>query len=180
MATVSLVFDSNAQSAVEEAEFPQAGGQDVEAEFGGLGENVGVRLECHRRSAPHGVSPLLEWRLRLATPVPLGVHVAFAVDFQFQVLRYGVDDRNADPVQPTGYLVAVLAELCPGVQLGQHDFRRGDALRGMDADRDAAAVVLHGNRVVGMDDDLDVGAKTRHGLVHAVVNDLVHKVMQPL
>ena len=179
-AAIALIFDGDAQPAIEEAEFPQASGQDVETEFGGLGKNLGVRLEGHRGADPRRAGALLEWRLRFAAAVPLGVHVALAVDFQLQVLRHGVDHRDADPVQPAGYLVAVLAELRPGVQLGQHDLGGGNALRGMNSHRDAAPIVLHGNRVVGMDKHLDVGAETRHGLVHAVVDDLVHEMVQPL
>jgi hypothetical protein len=43
---------------------------------------------------------------------------------------------------------------------------------------DSAAVIDHGYAVIDVNDNVDVLAKTGHGLVHAVVHDLVDKVVQ--
>ena len=47
-----------------------------------------------------------------------------------------------------------------------------------DADRDAAAVVDDGDRVVGVDGDVDAGAVAGEGFVDRVVDDLVDEVVE--
>ena len=46
-------------------------------------------------------------------------------------------------------------------------------------DRDAGAVVEHGDGVAGMDRDVDLVRAASHGLVDRVIDHLVNKVMQP-
>ena len=57
--------------------------------------------------------------------VPVGeldlVLLAIAPDAQQKFDRQGVDDRNADTMQATRHLVAVLVELTAGVELGHDD-----------------------------------------------------------
>ena len=45
-------------------------------------------------------------------------------------------------------------------------------------DRNAAAVVHNGDGVVGMHRDLDGGAEAGHGLVHRIVHDFPHQMVQ--
>ena len=81
-------------------------------------------------------------------------------------------------MQAAGDLVAVAAELAAGVQLRQHDLERRHA-RALDlVDRDAAAAVAHGDRVVGVDRDLDRVVVARERLVDGVVDDLLDEVME--
>ena len=49
---------------------------------------------------------------------------------------------------------------------------------GVDAHRNAAAIVAHGHLAVFVDDDLDAVAVAGQRLVDAVVDDLVDQVMQ--
>jgi hypothetical protein len=80
-------------------------------------------------------------------------------------------------VQTARDLVAVVVELAAGVQHGQHDFgRRLAAL--VHVDRNAAAVVDDGDRVVDVDRDVDLIAEAGERLVDRVVDDLVDEVMQ--
>ena len=81
-------------------------------------------------------------------------------------------------MQTARNLVAVAAELAACVQDGQHDLERRNAHLGMDADRDAAAVVIDPDDVVLFDGHLDVGAVARERLVDRVVDDLVHQMVQ--
>ena len=91
-----------------------------------------------------------------------------------------VDDRDAHAVQAARHLVAAAAELAAGVQHGQHDLgRRGLAVLGVTADRDAPAVVDDLAAAVGQQRDVDAGAVAGHGLVDRVVDDLVDEVVQP-
>jgi hypothetical protein len=74
-------------------------------------------------------------------------------------------------------LVAVVVELASGVQHREDDFGRGLAAF-MEVDRDAAAVVDHGDGVVDVDCDVDLVAVPGQGLVDRVVDNLVDEVMQ--
>ena len=53
-------------------------------------------------------------------------------------------------------------------------------MRRMDADRDAAPVIHHGDAAVGMDGDLDPVADARQGFVDGVIDHFVDEVMQGL
>ena len=122
---------------------------------------------------------LHEVALRLAALVVLGPLEAVAVDLQVEALRKRVHDRDADAVEAAGDLVSpALAELAAGVEDGQDDFGRGALLLGVLVDRDAAAVVDDGDRLVGVDRDLDVVAVAGERLVDRVVDDLVDEVVQ--
>ena len=48
----------------------------------------------------------------------------------------------------------------------------------MNTHRYSPAVVDHGHAVVIVDDDINLAAVTRHGLIDAVVHDLVNQVVQ--
>ena len=103
---------------------------------------------------------------------------AIALDLHDELARERVDDGDTDSVETARHLVRLVVELTAGVQDGEHDLKRGDLLLGMEADGDAAAVVLDGNRVVGVHGDLDLRAEARHCLVDGVVHDLPHEVVQ--
>ena len=115
---------------------------------------------------------------RRAALVALLVDLAVAPDLELERLRQRVDDRDADAVQAARDLVAVVVELAAGVQHGQHDFGGRLAAR-VPVDRDAAAVVDDGDRVVDVDRDVDLIAEAGQRLVDRVVDDLVDEVMQP-
>ena len=96
-----------------------------------------------------------------------------------KLLGKRVDDRNADAVEAARDLVApALAELAARVKDGEDHLGRGALLLGMLVDRDATAVVDHGDRLVGVDRDLDVVAVAGQRLVDGVVDDLVDDVME--
>ena len=122
---------------------------------------------------------LLQVAERLAALVGLGPDEAVAPDLDVEALGQRVDDRDADAVQAAGDLVAAaVAELAAGVQHGQHDLDRRALLLLHDRDRDAAAVVGDGDRVVGVDRDRDVVAVAGQRLVDRVVDNLVDEVVQ--
>src|SRR5690606_12522160 len=97
---------------------------------------------------------------------------------QLEALGERVDDGRADAVQAAGDLVAAATELAAGMQDREHDLSGAAAelVVLLDVDRDAAAVVAHGDRVVGMDEDLDRVAVAGERLVDRVVDDLPHEV----
>ena len=81
-------------------------------------------------------------------------------------------------MQAAGDLVAAAAELAAGVQDGQHDRHRGDALDRVDVDRDAAAVVDDLDAAVLQDRHDDAVAVAGQRLVDGVVDDLPDQVVQ--
>ena len=87
---------------------------------------------------------------------PVIVHQLLAQppDADFHPLGQRVHAAYADAVESAGDLVApAVAELAAGVQHGQYDFDRRPLLLGHDRDRDAPAIVNHGDGIVGMDRD---------------------------
>lgn len=164
-----------------------------------VGEDLFVGQEVHFGAALVGGARRAQWRhldhlavrrlgllqqtvLRDAAREIHVVHLAVTAHRQLQPFRQAVHARHAHAVQAARHLVAVLVELAAGVQLG-HDDLGGAALRlvlvvELDAGRDAAAVVDHGDRVVGVDGDVDLGAMPRQRFVDGVVQHLEHEVVQ--
>ena len=81
-------------------------------------------------------------------------------------------------MQAARHLVGILVEFSARMQLGHDDFGRGNAFALVDVDRNAAAIVAHGDRAVGVEHDLHRGGVTGKRLVDGVVDDLVDHVMQ--
>ena len=80
-------------------------------------------------------------------------------------------------MQATGHLVGGIFELAARMQNGEHHFSRGPTIRHR-IDRDAAAVVDDGDRVIDVDRDVDLVAKAGERFVDRVVDDLVDEMME--
>ena len=131
-----------------------------------------------RRASVVGVAHDLDRARRVAALELLAVRLAVAAHVGDEALGERVHDRHADAVQAAGDLVAVAAELSAGVELREDDGQRGLALTLDDADRDAGAPVLDGDRVVGVERHLDALVPAGEGLVDGVVDDLVDEVVE--
>ena len=173
---VALVVDRDRHAAVQEGQLAQPLGQRVEAELGGL-EDLRIRLEGDLGAAFLGRTGDRELGLRIAALVRLRVHLLVAPDLEIEGLRERVYDRDADPVQSAGHLVAVVVELAAGMKHGQRDFGRR-LTAAVAIDRDAAAVVDHRDRLVDMDRDVDLIAIAGQRLVYRVVDDFVDEMVQ--
>ncbi len=181
----ALVADGDANALVEERHLAEAGAQGVKIEIAGfkdagLGRFVGlhVRPELHRGARAVGLAHDLQVVQHLAALVFLLVHLAVLIDVHLQVARQRVHDRRAHAVQAAGNLVAAAAELAARVQHRQAHLDRGAADLGMNADREAAAVVLYGYAAVGAQPHVYIFAIARQRLVHGVVHDLIHQMVQ--
>jgi hypothetical protein len=82
-------------------------------------------------------------------------------------------------VQAAGHGVTTAAELSAGVQDRHDDLERGLALGRVHRDRDASTVVGDTHTAVGQEADVDLRGVARQGLVHSVIHNLVHKVVEP-
>ena len=120
-------------------------------------ENFRVRLEAHLGAAAVvDLAELLQAGLRLSAHVGLTVELAATRDLDLHALRQRVRNRYADAMQAAGGAVDLRVEFAARVQRGHDHFERGLVLElRMRVDRDAAAVVGHGDEAVGFELDLD-------------------------
>ena len=125
-----------------------------------------------------GGADLVQVFLRDAALVALAVDLAAQLDLEVELVGERVHARDADAVQTARDLVGLVVELAARVQRRQHDLGRGPAELRVRVDRDAAAVVVDGDRVVAVDRDSDRVAEAGDGLVDRVVDDLVDQVVQ--
>ena len=175
-----LVEQGDGQALVEERRLLEPGPDRLEVEVHGL-EDVGVGPEGDRRPGLVRVVERLVLRQRAAGDTVVEghpEHVAHLADLDVEPAGEGVDHGGADTVQPAGHLVAAAAELPAGVQLREHQLDGGDVLAVALAGGDAAAVVDDGHAAVGAQRHVDAVGVAGEGLVHRVVDDLPHEVVQ--
>ena len=122
-----------------------------------------VRLERDLRAGPVDSPMAASGALRHAAVVLLEPDLALALDLESQRFGDGVHGAHADAVQTGAHLVARVIELAAGVEHGHHDLGGADAALGHDADRNAAPVVLDGDRAVEVDGHVDVRGSGRRG-----------------
>ena len=178
---LTLVGEGDLDAFAQERELAQSLGDRLEPELEGLDEDLGVGPELHARARLGGRLAFRELAQGLAALVGLAPREPVARDLDLEPRRQGVDDGDADAVQPAGDLVAATAELAAGVEHREHDLDgRPAVLRPRDRlDGDAAPVVVDAHRAVGVDRDEDLVGEAGHGLVDRVVHDLVHQVVEP-
>ena len=176
---VALVDQLDLGAVVEERQFADALGEDVEVIFDVV-EGLGGRHEMDFGAAPVARTHDGQRRHGDAAPEFHLVELSVAPDLELQPVRQRVDDRHADAVQPAGNLVAVVVELAAGMQFGHHDLGRRALflVAFLDVRGNAAAVVGDADRIVAVDDDLDVVAPAGECLVDRVVEHLEDHVMQ--
>jgi hypothetical protein len=172
-----LVAQADVDAAVEERLLAQALRQGVVLELED-GEDARVGPEADLGAGLVGLADRRDGRFGNPLVVGLEPDLAVALDLQLHRLREGVHHRDADAMETAGDLVGVLVELAARVQLGHDDLGRRAPLFLVQIDRNAAAVVLDGHRIVGVDDDVDDRAVARLGLVDGVVDHLEDHVMQ--
>ena len=99
------------------------------------------------------------------------VNLAVARDFDFEPIRKRVDAFGADAVQAAGIFVGALAEFSARVQIGQDQLDRRHLQFRMNVDRNAAAVVAHGDRTIDMDGHFDFVAIAGQMFVDRVIEN---------
>ena len=81
-------------------------------------------------------------------------------------------------MKAAGDLVGSVVELAAGMQDRQNDLKGRDLLLGVLFYRDAATIVLDRDGAIHVHRHLDLCAEARHGLIHRVVDDLPHQMVQ--
>lgn len=109
----------------------------------------------------------------------LAIERLAARDLDLEPVRERVDHGDADTVQAAGGLIGLGIEFSAGMQRRHDDFERRFAGEfRMRIDRDAAAVIGHGERAVLEQFDIDEGGVAGDRLVHGIVDHLGEEVVQ--
>ena len=173
---VVFIVKGDQNAAIQKRQLAQPLRQDVEAEDGGLEDQM-IGLERDLGAAAFGGAGYFQIGGRHASHIALLIGLAVAPDFEVERFREGVDDRDADAVQPTRDFVAVVVELAAGVQHREHDLG-GRLAAGVAIDRNAASVVDDGDRAIDVEGHVDLIAEPRQRFVYGVVDDLVDQMVQ--
>ena len=122
-----------------------------------LAENFRVGMEAHRRAAPVVHRPAVpQARLRYSPAIALAPQLAVARDLDLELVRERVDDRDPDAVQTARSPIGLAAEFAARMEGRQDHFER---------------------RSVRL--DLDTGGMSGDRLVHRIVEDFGHEMMEP-
>ena len=154
-----------------------------------LGDEVRLRSEDFRigmetdrgAAAVRRLAGVLQLALRLAALEHHPVELLAAGDLDLHAIGQSVGDRDADAVQAARGVVDLGVELAAGVQRAHDHFERRLVLEfRVRIDRDAAAVVGHGDEAVGIKLDIDEARVAGQRLVHRIVDHLGEQVVQRL
>ena len=179
---VPRVGEDHADAGIEEGELAIAMLELLEIELGDL-ERVGRGQEGDPRALlVAGRADDLQRRDRVAMGEAHVMLLAVAPDGEIEPFAERVHHRDADAVQAAGDLVGIVVggvlELPAGMELGHDDLGRRHAFLGVDAGRDAAAIVLDADRSVGVEGDQDPVAMAGQRLVDRIVGNLEHHVVE--
>ena len=179
-----LVPEDDPHALVQERHLPQAVAQYVVLELAGLKDSLGIVLALHVRPELDGCAGAVGRADHLQVVDVFAPFILLLVDLAVLVHRHGempaqrVHHAGADAVQAAGNLVSPAAEFAAGVQDRQADFHRRAMHLRMQADREAAPVVHDRHGAVLVQRDVDLVAEAGQRLVHGVVHDFIHQVMQ--
>ena len=175
------------QAGVEERHHLEPLDQGLGAVLNALFEDGRVRPEPHG-GAGAGIAILVEGRVtdfgelgvRFAAVLEgHGVTLALTVNLDFDLCGQRVHHGDAHAVETAGDLVATVAELATGVQHGQHNLGRGQIfVLWMASDRDAAPIINNLNTAILQNRHIYAVAVSRHRLVHSVIHNLPHEVVE--
>ena len=181
--TTGGVGEDDPQAAVEEGQFLEATGEDVEGELRRR-KDLRVGFERRLRAGARGGADIADRSGDQAALVLLLPDMAVAVDLHLAPLGEEVDHRHAHAMEAAGGLVGALLELAAELEDRHHPLERGDVaihlLRELRVplDRDATAVVLDGHAAVHIDRDAHPLRMARHAFVDRVVDDLVDEMVE--
>jgi hypothetical protein len=145
-------------------------------------EVLGVGPDAHRGALLAVALAALRTSGSVTSPPETpGAPLAFAVAGGLQPLGQRVGHAHTHAVQAAREAVGAalaLVELAARVQAGEHQFDHRRLFFGVQAKRDAAAVVFHADRAVGVQRDLDLLAVPGQRLVGRVVQHLLDDVQR--
>jgi hypothetical protein len=175
-----LIGERDGDAGIQERQLPQAGAEAVKDERRGRGENGRVREECDLGACVLGIVEIAQHFQRLRGDPTLeadGVDLAIAIDLAFEPVRERVHALCAHTVQAAGELVCAISELAARVQVREHQFHRGHALR-VHLHGYATTVVLHADGAIRVNRDPYIPAEAREMLIDGIVHHLEDAMVQ--
>jgi hypothetical protein len=175
----SVIDEPDLETTIKEGHLAQALRKRVELELTLVGEDLGIGPERYGGAGALDCFDAPQLPLRAASLVGLCPELSPTRDLDLQTLRERVYNTYADSVQPSGYLIALAAELSSSMQGREDNLDGRFALTLNRVDGNAPTVVGDTTGSVGQELNDDPVAVTRHRLVDRVVNNLVNEVMEP-
>ena len=105
------------------------------------------------------------------------MNFAVTLYLYLHVLTEGIYHGNAYAMKAAGNLVAITAELAPGMEHRQNNLH-GRLAGFMQVNRNAAAIIGNGDAVVLMNHHVDIRAVACQRLIYGIVHYLINKMMQ--
>src|SRR5262249_39561659 len=177
--SLALISQRDLQAVIQEGQFAQALGQRIEVIFRD-GQDFLVRKEMDLGAAFFGSSGFPKFTLRLALGIGLLPDVAFAPNFEIELMAERIDYGDANAVQSARDFVAGGIELSARMQLGEHHLGRRKflAIDNHVIDRNAAAIVHYSDGVIDVDGYIDARRKTGKRFVDGIVHHFINQVME--
>ena len=172
----AFVGQTDADAGIEERQFAQALCKDIVVKFDVV-EGLVRRLEITFGARSVRFTHYFQRGVRLPVRIDLFEDTAVPANGQPKFTGQGIDYRDAHAVQTAGHLVTVIVELSAGMQRCHDDLGCGNALVGMDVDRNSPAVISNRHRFAGVDDHLDVIAIARQRFVDRIVDQFLNHVV---
>ena len=176
-AAFAKILQGNVQTLGQESSFTQTGHQGVEVVVNFF-ENGVVGQEGHVGTGLIGITNYGQRLNGFAAFKDDLVDLTAAVNLYLNPIGQGIYNRGTYAVQTTGYFVSAAAEFTAGMQNGINNFYTGDALLGLNINRDTTAVIGNGNRIIGINSNSNFVAVAGKGLIYRVVYDLIYQVVQ--
>ncbi len=145
-------------------------------------ENFRIGAESDAGTAAVGrIADNFEFVQRTSLGIVLTIKLFVARHFNDQALRQSIDDRRTDTVQAAGNFIGVAAEFAAGMQHRHNHFKRRLVwIFRVRIDRNTATVVTDRDGIIGIQRQFNPVGITGHRLIHRIVQNLGHQMMQRL
>ena len=110
--------------------------------------------------------------------IALLIYLALLADFHFQPIGQGVYHRSSHAVQTAGDFISPAAEFAARMKDGKHHFHCRNTRLVVNACGNASAVVNNGDGIVFIDGYVNGITESGQSLVHGVIHNLVHQMVQ--
>ncbi len=174
---IALIQQVDTHPGVQEAQFPQAFGQNVIVKLD-IGKRFRRRAEVNGRPAAVGIAYHFQRHSRYTVAVELLVDLAITTNGQLQLFGEGIHYGNAHTMESAGHLVAVVVEFTTGVEHGHDHFGGGHAFFFVHVHGNTPAIVLNGHGFIRVDNHLDLGTVASQRLVDGVIHHLEDHMVQ--
>jgi len=120
---------------------------------------------------------LLDWVIRFADFVALGIVLVVAFDDDLEKAGESVDCRGTNAMEASRGLICRLGEFTAGMEFGHGQLESGNT-RFMFVNGNAGTIVRDGNLAIEMEVDSDIVGSVGDGLIKGVIGDFGEEVVK--